>query len=591
MQNVLSIDKVRRTWKIEGNKHKTTSKNKRLQTFDSMAGRSANLKLREKRANPKNDDSPTFKLVSRSEKCRCCPLLLKTRIWESSHRKRLCHCCWVISAVVGQRCGSTFSRIAIKLSEMKQWIRMRASSLPRETDPTSNSSSKRIAINKRQDGTSSGRLLQNGFFPSFLLALFCFSLFRCSAQAHFSRKRTASAALPPWKWDHDHPTKLVRGIAAIQRRLTLLYSPPDIQLSVEVSEPNMKNIAQDCVCVMEVRLKGKFRVNGVGLVDRKENFKTKNKIKGRNKTKLLTASPFHSTTKWTQSRWKCVAAKTENERTLVWASRLPPFEITSRQHSNVHSNKRSEGSQSILWRRKETKPNKATSVKRINIKHLVTIISNRNKEQTIPKQLKAITTKRNKNINRLSISTTKWTQSRWKCVAVKTGNQRTLFWASMFARFQMRNLATFKCPWSQAKWRGVQPYYGGERKQNKESKISQTNKHQTPCHIHLKSKQRTKTPTKQLKAITTKRCQMSILTNSVKGSPSHSLEEKGNKTKKATSVKRIHIKHLVTSISNRNKEQQQNNSRRSQQNGTKILSASISTPPFHSTTKWTQSRW
>ena len=79
MQNVLSIDKVRRTWMIEGNKHKTTSKNKRLQTFDSMAGRSANLKLREKSEQIKTDDSPTFKLVSRSEKCRCCPLLLKTR--------------------------------------------------------------------------------------------------------------------------------------------------------------------------------------------------------------------------------------------------------------------------------------------------------------------------------------------------------------------------------------------------------------------------------------------------------------------------------------------------------------------------------
>ena len=139
-----------------------------------------------------------------------------------------------------------------KLSEMKQSIRMRASSLPRETDPASNSSSKRIGFNKRQDGTSSGRLLQNGYFPSFLLALFCFALFRCLASSFFvfETLRGTSAGFMRKNRLHRFASMEMRPLPSDETCAGNSSNPeasyPPIfttSLENEVSERNMKNIA------------------------------------------------------------------------------------------------------------------------------------------------------------------------------------------------------------------------------------------------------------------------------------------------------------------------------------------------------------
>ena len=311
----------------------------------------------------------------------------------------------------------------------------------------------------------------------------------------------------------------------------------------------------------------------------KKQLKANNKTEYKMLSSISTPLLLHSTT--TQSRWKCCGCQHET-LTLEQCSILTlPFKL-----SNLKSNI---GQCQNSWQGDEQQQNGTKILTPLNI-------------NTSPFH-----------------STTKWTQSRWKCVAAKTGNQRTLSWASMFAPFKMRNSATFKCPFD--KLREGESNHPMEEKGNKTKKATSVkNTHQTPCHIHLKSKQRT-TTTKQLKAITTKRnknierlsistpllstqqrnehnhdgnvwlpklemnelclgLQCSLLSRweiwqhsnvhsnkLCEGESNHAMEEKGNKTNKATSVKRIHIKHLVTSISNRNKEQQQqNSSRRSQQN-------------------------
>ena len=210
-----------------------------------------------------------------------------------------------------------------------------------------------------------------------------------------------------------------------------------------------------------------------------------------------------------------------------------------RQHSNVHSNKRCEGEYEASMEEKGNKTNNATSVK--NTHQTPCHIHLKSKQRTTTTtttrtKLKANTTKRNKNIDRLLNintspfhSTTKWTQSRWECVPPKLEINELCLWASMFAPFEDEKFGNI---------------------------------------------------------------QMSIGDKLSEGESNHTMEEKGNKTNKATSVKNTHQTRCHIHLKSKQRTTKQNSSRRSQQNGTKLLSLSISTPLLSTQQrKWTQSRW
>ena len=492
-----------RGWLKETNTETNESKNKRLQTI-WFNGRKIGEQIWnwERRASKsvneyKNDDSPTFKLVSRSEKCRCCPLLLKTRIWDNVLIER--GFVTVVSDLSGCLNVETFSRIAIKLSEMKQWIRMMwASSLPRETDPTSNSSSKRIASTRDKM-----ELRQEDCYKtvsSLLFFLLC-SVSPCSVVLH--KRIFRAKELPPPLCLHGNETITIRRnlcgeSAAIQRRLTLLYSPPDIQLSVEteVSEPKHEEY---CTSWKIVEQGGKCQhrhgsqieeiqtwMGWVKLIERKTS-KPTTKFKGRNKTKLLTASPFHWTTtemntitievlcgcqnwKWTNFGLGFEVASFRNEK---FGNIQMPFKQASWRESN-HS--------------MEEKGNKT---KQSNI-------SQKYKSNTLS-QSSQIETKNNNNNNNnnrsrrsqqmteqkywppLNINNEKKTITREMC-GCQNWKSTNLMLMDFKVRSEMRSLATFQISIGHKRWRGVQPFYG--RKETKQRKqICQTNKHQTPCHL------------------------------------------------------------------------------------------------------------
>ena len=204
----------------------------------------------------------------------------------------------------------------------------------------------------------------------------------------------------------------------------------------------------------------------------------------------INTSPFHSTTKWTQSRWECVAAKTGNQRTLLsWASMFAPFKWEIWQLSNVHSNKRVKGSPwTILWRRKETKQHQSKNT----IKHLCHIHL-KSKQRTTTKN----SSRRSQHSTKIA-DANKWTQFPLKqrngnrvAVSAKLEINELLSWLQCFAPFRTWESpfsATFKCTHShKRRWRVSN--HAMEEKGNKTNKATSVkNTHQTHCHIHRRNR-------------------------------------------------------------------------------------------------------
>ena len=387
-----------------------------------------------------------------------------------------------------------------------------------------------------------------------------------------------------------------------------------------------------------------------GLVERKENFKNKNKIwRKETKCEQIEAKTYHSTTKWTQSvaEWTqsrtmgMCGSKTDNERTLVWTWRLAPLEmrnVGNIQMSTVTSFVK--GSQTKL-RRKET-TNKATSVKNRHQTHCHNPSqietngqqqnSSRRSQQNGTKILTSSqiwtpllsTQQRNEHDHDGNVWLPKLEMNEPSCL----GLQCSLLW-----RWEVRQHSnvhrnklgegeshhTMEEETKQIKKHQSNEYTSntlsypsqietknnnnktaqgdhnktkiGEGESNtfpfhsdNEPKLNHDGNTCVACHLKLEIKEQQVVLGFNVRSFGDEKfdnIQMSIETSLVTGESNHPWEEKGNKTNKATSVKRIHIKHFVTSISNRNKEQQQqqqqqqqNSSRWTQQNGRKIMSAS-----------------